>query len=406
MNSTDLQILVKLKDEASSGFKAMGKNIDTASKDMGHSVGILSTDVSGFAKVLGGVALGAGAALTAFLYSSVKAAGAAEVAMARVTTILGTMGSAAMKNKDAILKAADAAVKLGFDDEDAAESISKLYQRTGDLNKAMSLNKLAMDLARAKHLELAEATTLVGQVLSGNGRLLKQYGIELSDTLTPLEALKQLQGQVAGQADAFSKTFEGQMTVLTLSFNNIKEAIGGALIKSLMPWIEKFTSWLNDPETKKSFDNWTAEFQSWSDVIIPTVIGVFQLWWDIIKGIYDTIMKISASLDDVIKKIGTFIDRGKVAAGSASQTLSNGLVGRIFGLASGGPVSSGSPYIVGEEGPELFVPSSSGSIIPNGRMGGGSVAITVNMNGGLITQDVARQIGDMMITQFRRINKI
>ena len=36
--------------------------------------------------------------------------------------------------------------------------------------------------------------------------------------------------------------------------------------------------------------------------------------------------------------------------------------------ASGGPVSGGSPYLVGEQGPELFMPSGSGTIIPNGKM--------------------------------------
>lgn len=35
--------------------------------------------------------------------------------------------------------------------------------------------------------------------------------------------------------------------------------------------------------------------------------------------------------------------------------------------AEGGPVDSGRSYLVGENGPELFVPSSSGSIVPNAR---------------------------------------
>jgi len=49
--------------------------------------------------------------------------------------------------------------------------------------------------------------------------------------------------------------------------------------------------------------------------------------------------------------------------------------------AMGGPVSpGGGPYIVGEQGPELFTPSSSGNITPNGAMGGNT--ITVNVNGG------------------------
>ena len=51
--------------------------------------------------------------------------------------------------------------------------------------------------------------------------------------------------------------------------------------------------------------------------------------------------------------------------------------------ADGGPVSGNSPYIVGERGPELFVPSGSGTIIPNHAMSnmGGQ---TINYNGPII----------------------
>lgn len=71
-----------------------------------------------------------------------------------------------------------------------------------------------------------------------------------------------------------------------------------------------------------------------------------------------------------------------------------GLFGGLFGgfRAAGGPVSRGKSYVVGENGPELFTPTSSGSIIPNGgapRMvgapgpiqgGGGSIHITVGVS--------------------------
>lgn len=41
-------------------------------------------------------------------------------------------------------------------------------------------------------------------------------------------------------------------------------------------------------------------------------------------------------------------------------------------LGEGGPVTAHQPYIVGDLGPELFVPNTSGTIIPNNRMGGSS----------------------------------
>ncbi|MCA3182033.1 MAG: phage tail tape measure protein, partial [Cupriavidus sp.] len=53
--------------------------------------------------------------------------------------------------------------------------------------------------------------------------------------------------------------------------------------------------------------------------------------------------------------------------------------------AAGGPVSAGQPYIVGEVGPELFVPPASGSIVPNNALGtsaagGGDVTIVQHIS--------------------------
>ena len=50
----------------------------------------------------------------------------------------------------------------------------------------------------------------------------------------------------------------------------------------------------------------------------------------------------------------------------------------LSGKASGGPVAANSPYIIGEKGPELFMPSGSGTIIPNDKIGGigGSTNVT------------------------------
>lgn len=59
-------------------------------------------------------------------------------------------------------------------------------------------------------------------------------------------------------------------------------------------------------------------------------------------------------------------------------------IGSWFGgaRAGGGPVSSGSTYLVGENGPELFTPGASGSIIPNHALGGGGgVSVAVNIIG-------------------------
>jgi len=56
-----------------------------------------------------------------------------------------------------------------------------------------------------------------------------------------------------------------------------------------------------------------------------------------------------------------------------------------FGLggffADGGRPPVGRPSIVGERGPELFVPGASGTIIPNHAMGGANVTVNVDASG-------------------------
>jgi hypothetical protein len=85
-----------------------------------------------------------------------------------------------------------------------------------------------------------------------------------------------------------------------------------------------------------------------------------------------------------------FVDtlRRMAAEAAAAQILGSvfggqgglgGFLGGLFGgpRASGGPVSSNKAYLVGERGPELFMPSSSGNIVPNHAMGG-SVVVNID----------------------------
>ncbi|WP_339345664.1 tail tape measure protein [uncultured Sphingomonas sp.] len=78
---------------------------------------------------------------------------------------------------------------------------------------------------------------------------------------------------------------------------------------------------------------------------------------------------------------------GAIVGGGGGGGGGGGLVASLVGLlglpgrATGGPVSPARPYWVGERGPELFVPTSSGQVIPAGGGAGGGrdvrVAITI-----------------------------
>ena len=73
--------------------------------------------------------------------------------------------------------------------------------------------------------------------------------------------------------------------------------------------------------------------------------------------------------------------------GSAGSGGSGGILGGIFSgifggkkAAMGGPVSGGTSYLVGERGPEVFTPHSSGNITPNHAIGGGGTVINVSVD--------------------------
>jgi len=77
---------------------------------------------------------------------------------------------------------------------------------------------------------------------------------------------------------------------------------------------------------------------------------------------------------------------GMFGAGAPTETFAGGGIFsgagpyKFPGKAAGGPVSAGSPYVVGEKGPELFVPGKSGTIIPNNKLGMGDANVVVNVD--------------------------
>ena len=116
--------------------------------------------------------------------------------------------------------------------------------------------------------------------------------------------------------------------------------------------------------------------------------------------------------EDVIKSIGEglrglIIDIGKaIIKLVVMKTISSivpGLGALIPFRASGGAVSGGSPYVVGERGPELFIPASTGRIEPNGRGSFGQGGIMINLSGQFVQRgsDLIATISQVQQSQRR-----
>ncbi len=116
--------------------------------------------------------------------------------------------------------------------------------------------------------------------------------------------------------------------------------------------------------------------------------------------------------EDVVKSIGEglrglIIDIGKaIIKLVVLKTISSivpGLGALIPFRASGGAVSGGSPYVVGERGPELFIPASTGRIEPNGRGSFGQGGIMINLSGQFVQRgsDLIATISQVQQSQRR-----
>lgn len=110
-----------------------------------------------------------------------------------------------------------------------------------------------------------------------------------------------------------------------------------------------------------------------------------KLGFEDLKGVALAAMgEIAASALQV--GIGSLVGGGARGVGGG---LAGGLSGVLLaalgapGRATGGPVSPGRPFWVGERGPELFVPTAAGSVLPTpgagGSVGGGAREVRVSI---------------------------
>ena len=139
---------------------------------------------------------------------------------------------------------------------------------------------------------------------------------------------------------------------------------------------------------------WTAILNgithAWSG-IISWLSGVPGKIWNFFQHLPGQFLGLGG---DIINAIVQGIENAAGAVGGAIKGIlksipGGGLVTKALSfLASGGPVSANMPYIVGEAGPELFVPNAGGRIVPNGQItaggaaGGGGMVINVTVNAG------------------------
>lgn len=430
------------------------KSLDSGAKD----VQTFGDKIEGFGKVAGAAFLAAGAAAAAYAgklaIDGVKAAIEDEAAQIRLATSLKNVTNAT----DAQIAATEnyitkTSLATGVTDDELRPSLDRLVRSTKDVEEAQKLQTLALDIAAGTGKDLGSVTEALGKAYDGNFGALKRIGVSMDENIIKSKdfdaATLVLSETFGGQAATQAETYEGKLARLSVAFNEGKETVGAYILDAVTPLVEnivdKVIPAFSDIATTIKDDVgpvFSAFFETIKTVFSPILDGLRKVFTSIKNAVMDNKDEFAA-LMPIFKDIVSFVKNflapvfgttlkvafGILAAGikplvdafasvagligSAYDNLKgfislvknnplvkgiSGAIENIFGggKASGGPVAGGTTYLVGEKGPELFTPGSSGNIIPNNRLGGGSGTINITVNGAIDAEGTARQIVDIL----------
>lgn len=222
-----------------------------------------------------------------------------------------------------------------------------------------------------------------------------------------------------GDAAKSSEMLTGQIQKASTNWFNLKSTVGDMLSVAAYPAIKAFNDWIASMggaegavDKLKVKVNELIDFVKRHQVAVAAVAGAiagplvaaFGAWaiaagiaaavtiadtwyilaigaavgsvavlivrhWDSIKAAF------TAGVNWIISKVNALISAVNKAISALNKVpgvdiKKIGEIGSIEGRASGGTVNAGQPYIVGEQGPEMFVPNKSGTIVPQGKSGG------------------------------------
>ena len=281
-------------------------------------------------------------------------------------------------------------VKTSFQSlkETFAEAFAPVIQEIAPVLTDL-LNKLATFIQENPEVAqdimgLAFAVGIVASVLSAAAPLAVAFGVSISTIMGPVLAVIAviiIVIYVIMNWGDICEWFKARWEELKTAFNTAVDAMK-----------TKIDEW------KQKFNSFKAYMITFKNDIVAKVTGIKDSFVDAITGIdliqkgKDFVSNFAAGIKAEIESIRSSVHEwfmslipdglenlfSSTTANSTAATAADPM--GVFGhRAGGGSVVAGNPYIVGEVGPELFVPHTSGTIIPNDELReyGPSVNVTI-----------------------------
>jgi hypothetical protein len=128
-----------------------------------------------------------------------------------------------------------------FDDEAVLQSFAVFVRGQKDVTRSLQLTELAADIARARYMDLEQATKIVTQASMGNIGALRRQGVMIDKNATAAEALDQLLQTYTGHAKTYADSATGSSEKLAVAWENLAETAGGPLSNALANLADQLT---------------------------------------------------------------------------------------------------------------------------------------------------------------------
>jgi hypothetical protein len=327
-----------------------------------------------------------------------------------------------------------------------------------DLTKfSKGATTLAADLGSFYNTNADDAILAIGSALRGESEPIRKYGVLLDESTLKAKAMemglydgvgaltaqekslatyevildqtKDAQGDFARTSDGLA----GQQKILDSSLADLKTRMGENLLPVMLEVVKQanFMAKAFGGQDAEGLSERARELAGVYDgqgaggynlgLAIKNVGDAFKMMFDAMSSpeggeAATTLQSVANSINNIAnameklstgyKKIKPFLDKlpSNIVRNRLWTWLTSDNEGVTDGAkAAGGSVMANRPYTVGEFGPETFVPAGSGSIRPNGGLGGG---VTIIMNGVIDGESARRSIERLLQDSSRRTGAV
>lgn len=425
-----VEIVIKATDQASKKMKGL----DGVFKKLG-----VAAAATGVAVAAMGVAAGVA------IFKMTKEAASVE----KLSKTFDTLAKSIGESSDVMIKDLRVASRGMVNDAQLMANTNRLLAMglADTADETARITEMSTQLGSAMGMTATESMEKFNMMLANQSiRVLDSFGISVGDVRTRIEELMEANVGMTREAAFAAATLEvggktmekvgeqgegaaASMARLTAKVDNLKIEIGKRFLPILEVLTNKLLKMWDDPKIQNAIDTLLLWIEGVADEIVKIVdylaAGNVEAAFDTAfgEGAYTAVMKVVDSVQTLIDWIGIAVEglnklkvlEGKyVPVGTGFSRMFGTPVSPEFGgspvssssttgwgssaatspwrRASGGPVSAGGSYLVGERGPEMLTMGGDGYVTPNNKLGGITVHLHMNSAVSLADRSEAERV--------------